>query len=436
MNRNEDLLRFIEQSPSVFHVVETIGEKLAAAGFRAVRESERWELVPGGKYYVTRNGSSLIAFQLGGDPVQHGYRIAASHSDSPCYKIKSVPELKGPGEYLRLNVESYGAMIDFTWLDRPLGLAGRVYVRKEDRIEVRLLNIERDVLLIPNIAIHFNREVNKGYAFNRQIDLCPLFSAGRLKQGDFNCLLGAELGVQPEEIVSSDLYLVNHEKGKIWGFAEEFVSSPKLDDLQCAYASLEGFRNCENPAGVNVYCCLDNEEVGSNTKQGAMSTFLKDTLSRISASLGLTEEEQRIALSRSFLLSADNAHAVHPNHPEKTDAENCCYMNHGIVIKENAAQKYTTDALSRVIVKEICRRAGEPYQEFANRSDAAGGSTLGNLSNIQVSMHAADVGLPQLAMHSSYETAGARDTESAVHVFSEYFSCRMEITDSESICMK
>lgn len=433
---NEKLLDFIHCSPSVFHAVATIREELVKAGFSPLSETEAWHLEPGGKYCVTRNGSSIIAFKIGKDQSDFSFRISAAHTDSPAYKIKAVPELKGPGEMLRLNVEAYGGMIDSTWLDRPLSVAGRVFVRNGSAVKSRLFCTEKDVVLIPNLAIHFNREVNKGYAFNRQIDLCPLFSAGELKEGGFDRMVASELGIEPENLLAKDLFLVNRQRGCIWGAADEFISSPRLDDLQCAFATLQGFLKTERRTGVNVFCCFDNEEVGSNTRQGAMSTFLKDCLERISACLGLNAEQHRRAIAASFLLSADNAHSVHPNHPEKTDEMNRCFLNRGLVIKENAAQKYTTDAMSRALVREICTRAGEPYQQFANRSDVTGGSTLGNLSNTQVSLHAADVGLPQLAMHSCWETAGAKDTQSAVRVFTEYFRTELHIENDETFMLR
>ena len=323
--------------------------------------------------------------------------MCASHSDSPTYKIKNVPELNGPGEYLRLDVEAYGGMIDNTWFDRPLTVAGRVLVKDGQGVSARLLYIDKDLLIIPNVAIHFNREVNDGYKYNRQVDLCPLFSAGELKKGAFDAMIAKELGVAAEDILGKDLFLVNRQPGTIWGYADEFVSSPKLDDLQCAYVSMKAFLEAKNERDVSVYCCFDNEEVGSNTKQGAMSTFLQDVLHRINGALGKTPEDYYQAVAGSFLVSCDNAHAVHPNHGEKTDAVNCSWMNKGIVIKESANQKYTTDAFSRAVFTNICNEAGVPVQAFANRSDSAGGSTLGNLSNTQVSVHAVDIGLPQLA---------------------------------------
>lgn len=461
---SEELLEFAGKSPNAFHAVANIAEYLEARGFRYLPETEKWDIAEDCGYYTTRNGSSIIAFRIGQDISScsdggdaagsgSGFRICASHSDSPTYKIKNVPELEGLGEYLRLNVEAYGGMIDSTWLDRPLSVAGRVLVREKSGsavtdggggqcgcgsvagsvIRSRLLDIDRDILLIPNVAIHMNREINSGYKFNRQVDLCPLFSAGALKKGAFDRMIADELGVEPEDILGKDLFLVNRQKPVLWGVENEFISAPGLDDLQCAFASLKAFAGSSCDGAVNVYCCFDNEEVGSNTKQGAMSTFLHDTLQRINSGLGGSEDDYRMAVARSFMVSCDNAHAVHPNHPEKTDAENRVFLNKGVVIKESANQKYTTDAFSRAVFSEICREAGVPVQHFANRSDSAGGSTLGNLSNIQVSMHAVDIGLPQLAMHSSYETAGSMDTKYAVDALVRFYSTDIKITDGGAV---
>ena len=432
---NKELLKYISDAPSIFHAAAASAAMLEEAGYRYLREADRWEIAPGGRYYTMRNASSVIAFTVAKEISNYKFRIAASHSDSPTYKIKAVPALSGPEGYVRLNVEAYGGMIDFTWLDRPLGMAGRVFVKNGQRVEARLYRAD-NVLLIPSLAIHMNREVNKGMAFNRQVDLCPLFSAGALKAEDFTAFLATGLGVDKEEIVSFDLYLVNMQEGLIWGAAEEFISSPKLDDLQCAFTTLKGLLAAQPTDGVNVWCCFDNEEVGSNTRQGAMSTFLKECLKHINAALGYDEEDYYRAVAGSFLVSADNAHAVHPNHPEKTDAENKCALNKGIVIKENASQKYTTDAMARAAMKAVCALAGQPCQVFANRSDAAGGSTLGNLSNTQVSLHAVDVGLPQLAMHSAYETAGAEDTYSAIRVFEKYYSAAIEMDEAAAVTVR
>lgn len=431
-NINHALLQFIHDAPSPFHAVAQICSALDAAGFTALSEGQPWTLRPDGNYYVVRNGSSILAFRLAGG--HYHFRICVSHDDSPAFRLKDAPELSGPDGYLRLNVESYGSMINSTWLDRPLGLAGRVLVREGEQVVSRLLHIDRDVLLIPNLCIHFNRDINKGFVYNRAVDLCPLLSAGALGPGGFDALLAEELGVEPGDVVSRELSLVNRQPGTLWGAAEEFVSAPKLDDLQNVFASLQGFLRAENPAGVAVYAVIDNEEVGSLTKQGARGTFLKDTLRRINAALGHSEEDYLRAVAGSFFFSADNGHAVHPNHPEKSDPVNRCHLNGGLVIKESAAQRYMTDGFSRAVVIAFCQRAGVPWQRFANRSDIDGGSTLGNLSNVQVSLHGADVGLAQLAMHSSYETAGARDTEYAAKLAEVYYSTPIRIEGAERFC--
>lgn len=430
---NKELLSFIQKSPSMFHSIKTIRTYLEDAGFTYLPEGKAWNIEKGGNYYSIRNHSSLIAFKLGNELDDYHFQMAASHSDSPTFKIKTVPELAGPAEYLRLDVEAYGGMIDSTWFDRPLTVAGRVLVEHDGKIENRFLYIDKDILLIPNVAIHFNRAINDGYKYNRQIDLCPLFSAGELQKGDFDKMVAEELGVPVSSILGKDLFLVNRQKPVIWGYKDEFVSTPKLDDLQCAFVSLKGFLASNNEHAINVYCCFDNEEVGSNTKQGAMSTFLYDVLKRINTGLGKTEDEYYQAVARSFLVSCDNAHAVHPNHVEKTDAVNCTYMNKGIVVKESANQKYTTDAFSRALFTSICNKVGVPVQSFANRSDVVGGSTLGNLSNTQVSVHAVDMGLPQLAMHSSYETAGVKDTVYAIEALTKFYGTNIVIEEAEKV---
>lgn len=428
---SQELLSFIAASPSVFHTVSTIRSRLDAAGFTRLKEGRQWDIRQGQGYYVIRNDSSILAFRIPVVLEDYHFQLAAAHGDSPTFKIKAEPELSGPGEYLRLNVEAYGGMLDYTWLDRPLSVAGRVLVREGNRLVSRLLSLDRDILLIPSVAIHMNRNANSGLAFNRQVDLCPLFSAGALKKGGFDHMLADALDVSADSILGKDLYLVNRQPGRVWGWKDEFVSAPKLDDLQAAYAALEGFLSAGDSGAISVYCCFDNEEVGSNTMQGAMSTFLPDTLRRLNRALGKSEDDYCAAVANSFLISFDNAHAVHPNHPEKTDAANCCYLNKGIVIKENAAQKYTTDAFSRAVFSELCRKAEVPFQLFANRSDSAGGSTLGNISNTQVSLHAVDIGLPQLAMHAAYETAGAFDTGYAVNALRFYYETNIRLDETE-----
>ena len=358
--------------------------------------------------------------------------IAASHSDSPTFKIKENAEIQVKEKYMKLNTEGYGGMLCATWFDRPLSVAGRVMVRDGRRYAARLLNIDRDLLMIPNMAIHMNREVNKGYHYNNQVDMLPLFGGSGCRKGDFKKLVAEELGVEEENIYGMDLYLYNRMQPSVWGADKEFISCPQLDDLQCAYTSLMGFLKGEDDSAVNVFACFDNEEVGSGTKQGAASTFLYDTLYRVNLCLGKGEEAFLRAVSKSFMLSCDNAHAVHPNHPDKTDEGNCVYMNEGIVVKSHAGQKYTSDAVSIAVFRGICEEAGVPLQFFANRSDMAGGSTLGNIAMSQVSMNSIDIGLPQLAMHSSYETAGVKDSYYMIQAAGRFFGSRIEISAIDS----
>lgn len=429
----KDMTDFIAKCPSMFHSAHSISKELDKAGYEYLKESAPWNLKAGGRYYTTRNNSSVIAFAIPEVLDDYHFQMTAAHSDSPTFKVKTISELEGPNDYLKLNVEGYGGMIASTWMDRPLSLAGRVLVKTDAGLESRLFYPEEDLLLIPNVPIHFNREVNKHMEFNNQIDMCPLYSAGELKKGSFDEMVAKFLGCKAEDIYGKDLFLVNREKACFWGYKEEFVSSPKLDDLECAYTTLRGFIEADHKHKVDVYCCFDNEEVGSNTKQGAMSTFMLSTLQRINEALGKTQDEYYQAIAGSFMVSADNAHAVHPNHPEKTDSQNTVFMNKGIVIKEAANQKYTTDAFSRAVFTHICKKAGVPVQFFANKSDIVGGSTLGNLSNTQVSVHAVDVGLAQLAMHSSYETAGAKDPLYMKEAIKTYFETNIHITDADSV---
>ena len=324
-------------------------------------------------------------------------------------------------------------MLCSTWFDRPLSIAGRVLVHDGDRYLTKLINFDRDLVLIPNVAIHMNRAVNDGYAYNKQVDMLPLFGGSDSKVGDLNKLIADELNIDVENIYGSDLYLYNRMEPSIWGINEEFISCPQLDDLQCAYSSLQGFLKGYNAKSINVYACFDNEEVGSGTKQGAGSTFLQDVLKRVNSALGKSDEEYYRALASSFMLSADNAHAVHPNHPSKTDVNNCVYINEGVVVKSHAGQKYTSDAVSIAVFKGLCKNANVPVQFFANRSDVVGGSTLGNIAMAQVSMNGVDIGLPQLAMHSSYETAGIKDTYYMIKVMEEFFNSHIEETTAHEL---
>ena len=416
----EKLLDFIEKSPTAFQAVDEMQKRLTENGFEVLSEKEYWKLVPGGKYLVTRNNSALIAFCIP-EKESRVFHIMASHSDSPSFKIKENPEIKVDNSYVKLNVEKYGGMLMAPWFDRPLSVAGRVIIRRNDGLEEKLVDIKRDLGMIPNLAIHMNREANNGVAYNPQKDLQPLFAAGNTDRTLLE-IIAEQTGVKKEDIISHDLFLYNRMLGTIWGADKEFVSSARLDDLQCAFASMEGLLRAQNHGSIAVHCVMDNEEVGSGTKQGAASTFLKDTLLRINMGLGRTYEEYLMTLAGSFMVSADNAHALHPNYTDKTDPTNHPVLNKGIVIKFNANQKYCTDAVSAAIFKELCTKAGVPYQTFVNRSDIAGGSTLGNISNTQVPMNTVDIGLPQLAMHSPYETAGVKDTEYLVRAAEELFA--------------
>ena len=404
------LLKFIQKSPTAFQAVEEMSQRLQKEGFKELKEEKHWDLKAGGNYFVTRNHSAVIAFSIPKKPAWK-FHIMASHSDSPALKIKENPEMEVEKAYIKLNVERYGGMLLAPWFDRPLSVAGRLIVRKNGEIQEKLVAVDKDLLVIPNLAIHMNREVNDGYKYNLQKDMLPLYSDYDGK-GSFMKLMAAEADVAEEDILGHDLFLYDRTPGTVWGANEEFISAPRLDDIQCAFASLEGFLRGERKESIAVHCVLDNEEVGSTTKQGAASTFLKDTLMRINMGLGRTQEEYLMTLADSFMVSADNAHALHPNHTDKTDPVNRPVLNGGIVIKYNANQKYCTDGVSAAIFKDICDRAEVPYQTFVNRSDMAGGSTLGNISNTQVPMKTVDIGLAQLAMHSVYETTGAKDTES------------------------
>ena len=417
---NRKLMDFLDHSVNAFFAVENMREILLKEGFHPLYEGEDWQLESGEKYFVTRNDSALIAFVLPKKPIK-GFQMMASHSDSPVFKVKTDPEIEVDKAYIQLNVEKYGGMICSPWLDRPLSVAGRVLLRTSKGVETRLLNIDRDLLIIPNLAIHMNREVNDGYKFNAQKDMLPLFSTEDGK-GSFKKIVAEALSVKEECILDWDLFLYNRQKATFLGADEEFIGSGRLDDLQCAFASLQGILSAKPKDSVAVHCVYDNEEVGSGTKQGAGSTFLKDVLHRILAAFHGGEEEFIKALQNSFLISADNAHAVHPSHLDKADPVNRPYMNRGIVLKYSANQKYTTDAVSGAVFKSFCEKAKVPFQCFTNRSDMLGGSTLGNISNSQVALNTVDIGLAQLSMHSPFETAGVLDSYYLVEVAKLFYS--------------
>lgn len=435
MENTNKLLTFISNSHSTFHAVAQLEKMLQAAEFRQLHEQDRWELAKGRKYYVKRNNSSIIAFVIPEDITNYHYQICASHSDSPTFKIKDKPQLKGNG-YVSLNVEGYGGMIDYSWLDRPLSVAGRIVFKQGDKLVSKLIDIDRDLLMIPSVAIHMERDINNGKKFNHQVDLLPVLGDDSLKEDSFYQLLAKEAGCGAEDILGFDMYLYNRTKACVWGLNDEYIACPKLDNLQNTFLSTSALIAAKEAKAINVMACFDNEEVGSLTMQGAASTFLHDCLIRINDSLGYDNAAYYQAISRSFMISMDNAHAVHPNHPEKTDKENCAYINKGIVIKNNANQSYTTSAISGAIFKALCKEAEVPYQAFANRSDMRGGSTLGNISNAQVSLHCVDVGIAQLAMHSSYECAGAKDSDHMLKVITLYYNSELQLNGNDEFVIR
>lgn len=414
---SENLLAFIKNSPSAFHSILSIVKVLNREGFIRLDENENFNLTNGSKYYVIRNDSSIIAFKIGEELDNYAFNIVASHSDCPSFKIKQIEQLKG--EYNRLNVEGYGGMLCATWFDRPLNIAGRVIVKENNKLVSKFVNFNRNVASIPSVAIHFNRQANDNATYSLATDMFPTIS---LNNKPFKEILANELNVNVDSILQHDLYLINHQDGYFWGLDDEYISSPKLDDLQCAYTTLLGFIKSNNKHNISVYCCFDNEEVGSTTRQGANSNFLDTILNRINTALNKNSEDFYRALANSFMISADNAHAVHPNRQEFTDSENKVYMNKGIVIKFNASQSYTSDSLSSSIFTKICENVNVPVQYFSNKSGIRGGSTLGNISNSHVSILSVDIGLAQLAMHSACETSGTIDNEYMVSAIKEFYS--------------
>ena len=431
LDRTNQLLDFIERSPVSFAAVQQAEAMLKDQGYRRLSFQTPWALKAGERYYVTRNGSSLIAFSVPENP-QPGFMVAASHSDSPCFKLKTDSEVAVFDRYLKLNTEGYGGMIISSWFDRPLSLAGRAIVKNGSAFETRVVTFDRDLCLIPNVCIHFNREVNNGYKYNKAVDTLPLLS-NTSEKGMIRSLVAEALGVEADAIVSLDLFVVNRTRGSVFGADDAFFCAPRIDDLQCAFTTLAALLEAGAPKAVPVYALFDNEEVGSETKQGAASTFLFDVLTRVAAYYGRTLPEM---LPASLMLSCDNGHALHPNHPELSDAKNAPHLNGGVVIKHNANQRYATDALSEALFAEICARADVPVQHFANRSDIAGGGTLGSISDTRVSMKTVDIGLAQLAMHSAVETGGVKDTDYMIRACKAFYESALRIAENGAIVLE
>ena len=420
MLKTKDLINFIENSPSCFHAVANAKDELLKANYIELKENERWSIAPGHGYFVSRHDSSIIAFYVPESPLP-GYRLIASHTDSPSFKIKKNPTLTAEGHYVKLNTEGYGGMIAYTWFDRPLGVAGRILYKTSSGIQSKLVNLEDTTLIIPSLCIHMNRTVNDGIKIDMQKDMLPLYSCG-ITECDFEDAIAKAVDMDKDSILGYDLFLFNKDFCSVWGPDNEFISAPRLDNLECMYASLSAFIDSSDSSHISVFVAFDNEEVGSGSSQGAASTFLLDVLSRMNSSLGGDLEDYNINIAESLMISADNAHAVHPNNGDKSDPTNRPLVNKGIVVKYAANQKYCTDAVSAAAFIDLCNRADVSYQEFFNKSGQPGGSTLGNISSSQVSLSAVDVGLPQLAMHSAYETAGVKDFEEALKVFTEFYS--------------
>lgn len=416
------LFDFIEKSPTASHTAATVRGMLEADGFQELLETEPWELKAGGKYFVTRGMSALMAFKLPKLDF-HGFSVVAPHGDSPCFKVKESPELRVDGQYTKLNTEVYGGMQLALWTDRPLSVAGRLAVRTKDGVRGVLADIQRDLLVIPGVAIHMNRGVNEGVKLDTQKDTLPLLGSG---EADLLKLVAENAQVSPEDILSWDLYLYSRAQGTVFGAEEEFLAAPRLDDLECVFSAATAFMAAENPENVTVCALFDNEEIGSLTRQGADSTFLSDVLERICLAAGKNREEMMRAIAGGMMLSADNAHAVHPDSPEKSDLTNRCYLNGGVVVKHSP--RYATDALTAGVFQRICEKAGVPVQIYYNNSKIPGGGTLGNLSGSHVALPTVDIGLPQLSMHSPYETAGVKDLEYMVQAMGAFYSTVLTVT--------
>ena len=412
------LCAFLDASPSVYHAASNLGKVLEDAGYTRLSEAARWELVPGGKYYLIRGDTAVMAFRIPAGEAK-GFLMSASHSDRPTFKVKENGELGG--SYTRLAVERYGGMLIAPWLDRPLSIAGRVMVETENGVESRLINIDRDLMMMPNVAIHMNRQANEGYKWNPAVDTLPLMGSKEAK-GKLNAMLEEAAG---GKILGHDLTLYVRQKASVWGIDNEYISSAALDDLECAWGCTQGFLQAEDSSCVPLLCVFDSEEVGSASVQGAGSDLLENLLSRICGSMGWSLPEK---LAQSFLVSADNAHAVHPNHPEYADTNNAPVMGGGIVVKFSANQRYCTDGATAALFRKVCAKAEVPTQTFYNRADLLGGSTLGNISLAHVSVPTVDIGLPQLAMHSCYETAAVADAVALEKAMAVYYGSDLEVS--------
>ena len=423
------LIDFIDKSVCNFCAVETIKSILNENGYKELDMTEKWNIQKLGKYYTVKNNTAIFAFNVANDmPSETGYKIIAAHSDSPCFRIKPNAEIKAEGGIIKLNTEVYGGPILYTWFDRPLSLAGRVILKGNDALHpiTRIIKIERPILLIPHLAIHFNRSVNDGNHLSRQKDMLPIIGMFNNVAEKDNLLLNtiaSELGVELNEILDFDLLIYDTQKANLVGLHNEFISSGRLDDLSMVHASLMALLEGTDTKSTKVMAIFDNEETGSGTKQGAASPVLKHILQRINKSFAGDEEDFHCAISKSFMISADNAHAFHPNYAEKYDPTNHPSIGGGPVIKINANCKYMSDAHSAAIFRSLCEEAGSPYQYFVNHSDVAGGSTLGNILTSQMDIEGVDVGNALWGMHSVRETGSVVDHYNMIKVMKHFFSC-------------
>ena len=424
-----ELLDFINGSPTNFHAILSIKKRLLENGFKQLFSGDAWKIERGGKYFVTKNHSSLFAFIPGsGDIAANGFKLVCAHSDSPTFRIKPKAEMIVEGKYLKLNTEVYGGPIMYTWFDRPLSLAGRVLLRSDNPLKpaVQFVNFNRPLLLIPHLAIHFNRAVNdQGNPLSKQKDMLPvlgMINEHFEKENFLLKLIAEEMQVSPADILDFDLTLYNVEKGCLAGLNEEFISCGKLDDLAMAHAGLQALINSKECSRTKILAVFDNEEVGSGTKQGAGSPILRTIIERMVFALGGSQEDLHRAIHNSFMISADMAHALHPNYPEKHDPTNHPLINGGPVIKINANQKYVTDGDSAAVFENICRMADVPCQTFVNHSDMVGGSTLGNILLSQMEMRGVDIGNPMWGMHSVRETGGTLDHHYVIKAFTTFYN--------------
>ena len=420
----QDFLNFIKKSPTAFHAVNEVEQILNNNGFIKINENQRWKLERNGKYYISRNLSSIIAFTIPNNIDEISFNIVATHTDSPTFKLKPNFTID-TNKYIKLNTEVYGGPIYNTWMDRPLNIAGKIVVKTQNGIESLLISFDKPMVIIPNCSIHYYPELNKGVALNPQNDLLPILCDKGINACDLLSLIADKLSINKDNIISHDLYLALLDRGCIGGANNEFIMAPQIDNLECSYIALDSFVNSINECSINVLALFDNEEIGSRTRQGAASMMLSDVLERMSISLNKTAEEHKMALANSFIISADNAQGFHPNYPNKFDATNAVYLNQGIVIKNAARGSYSTDSISQAFFKLICDRANAKYQLNTNRSDIAGGSTLGCISIMNVSIHSVDIGLPQLAMHSAYETAGSKDFDELNKALKEFYKTHL-----------